>query len=81
MTTTPVSHLKEYSTEDFTGGHPSRFQPRPTGLYFDEQTGTGVSLLCKLYDLYSTYFSPGDSSRRLVKSWTHLILTQAMPSH
>jgi len=25
-------------------GHPSRYQPRPTGLNFGEQTGTGVSL-------------------------------------
>ena len=23
-------------------GHPSRYQPRPTGLNFGEQTGTGV---------------------------------------
>ena len=30
---------------DFPGGHPSSYQPRPTGLNFDEQTGD--SLLCK----------------------------------
>ena len=24
------------------GGHASRYQPRPTGLNFGEQTGTGV---------------------------------------
>ena len=26
----------------YLDGHPSRYQPRPTGLNFDEQTGTGV---------------------------------------
>ena len=26
----------------YRDGHPSRFQPRPTGLNFGEQTGTGV---------------------------------------
>ena len=28
----------------YRDGHPSRYQPRPTGLNFGEQTGTGVSL-------------------------------------
>ena len=28
----------------YLDGHPSRYQPRPTGLNFGEQTGTGVSL-------------------------------------
>ena len=27
----------------YLDGHPSRYQPRPTGLNFGEQTGTGVS--------------------------------------
>ena len=27
----------------YPDGHPSRYQPRPTGLNFGEQTGTGVS--------------------------------------
>ena len=26
----------------YLDGHPSRYQPRPTGLNFGEQTGTGV---------------------------------------
>ena len=26
----------------YRDGHPSRYQPRPTGLNFGEQTGTGV---------------------------------------
>jgi len=26
----------------YVDGHPSRYQPRPTGLNFGEQTGTGV---------------------------------------
>ena len=26
----------------YLDGHPSRYQPRPTGLDFGEQTGTGV---------------------------------------
>ena len=26
----------------YLDGHPSRYQPRPKGLYFGEQTGTGV---------------------------------------
>ena len=26
----------------YRDGHPSRYQPRPTGLNFAEQTGTGV---------------------------------------
>ena len=26
----------------YPDGHPSRYQPRPTGLNFGEQTGTGV---------------------------------------
>ena len=26
----------------YRDGHPSRYQPHPTGLNFDEQTGTGV---------------------------------------
>ena len=26
----------------YRGGHPSRYQPHPTGLNFGEQTGTGV---------------------------------------
>ena len=29
----------------YLDGHPSRYQPRPTGLNFGEQTGTGVFLL------------------------------------
>ena len=29
----------------YLGGHPSRYQPRPTGLNFGEQTGTGVFAL------------------------------------
>ena len=29
----------------YPDGHPYRYQPRPTGLNFGEQTGTGVSLL------------------------------------
>ena len=28
----------------YLDGHPSRYQPRPTGPNFGEQTGTGVSL-------------------------------------
>ena len=28
----------------YPDGHPSRYQPRPTGLNFGEQTGTGVFL-------------------------------------
>ena len=27
----------------YLDGHPSRYQPRPTGLYFGEQMGTGDS--------------------------------------
>jgi len=27
----------------YLDGHPSKYQPRPTGLNFGEQTGTGVS--------------------------------------
>ena len=30
----------------YLDGHPSRYQPRPTGLNFGEQTRTGVSLWC-----------------------------------
>ena len=29
-------------SEFYQDGHPSRYQPRPTGLNFGEQTGTGV---------------------------------------
>ena len=29
----------------YRDGHPSRYQPRPTGLNFGEQTGTGVFTL------------------------------------
>ena len=29
----------------YLDGHPSRYQPRPTGLNFGGQTGTGVSPL------------------------------------
>ena len=43
MFTTPAWLPKEYSTGYFyLDGHPSRYQPRPTGLNFGEQTGTGV---------------------------------------
>ena len=31
----------------YLDGHPSRYQPRPTGLNFGEQTGTGVFPLVK----------------------------------
>ena len=33
-------------------GHPSRYQPRPTGLNFGEQTGTGVFPLVIAVPLY-----------------------------
>ena len=37
------------SRGDFPDGHPSNYQLHSTGLIFDEQTGTGVSLWCKPY--------------------------------
>ena len=43
MSTTPAWLPIEYSTGFFyLDGHPSRYQPRPTGLNFGEHTGTGV---------------------------------------
>ena len=43
----------------YLDGHPSRYQPRPTGLNFGEQTGTGVfplviavhQTLCKIVEI------------------------------
>ena len=37
------------------GGHPSSFQPHPTGLMFSEQMGKGVTPWCKPYS--SSLFS------------------------
>ena len=37
LTSQGVQHRVPY-----LDGHPSRYQPRPTGLNFGEQTGTGV---------------------------------------
>ena len=38
----------------YRDGHPSRYQPRPTGLNFGEQTGTGVFPLVIAVPLYTT---------------------------
>ena len=38
----------------YPDGHPSRYQPRPTGLNFGEQTGTGVFPLVIAVQLLST---------------------------
>ena len=35
----------------YLDGHPSRYQPHPTGLNFGEQTGTGVFPLVKAVPL------------------------------
>ena len=37
----------------YLDGHPSRYQPRPTGLNFGEQTGTGVFPLVVAVPHYS----------------------------
>ena len=36
--------------------HPSRYQPRPTGLNFGEQTGTGVFPLVTAVSRFSTAY-------------------------
>ena len=38
----------------YIDGHPSRYQPRPTGLNFGEQTGTGVFPLAIAAPIYIT---------------------------
>ena len=38
----------------YLDGHPSRYQPRPTGLNFGEQTGTGVFPLVIAVPMYVT---------------------------
>ena len=56
MSTTPAWLPLEYSTGCFyLDGHPSRYQPRPTGLNFGEQTGTGVFPLVIAVSLPSLY--------------------------
>ena len=42
LTSQEVQHRVNYPD-----GQPSRYQPRPTGLNFGEQTGTGVFPLVK----------------------------------
>ena len=43
MSTTPAYAPKEVQHRVFClDGHPSRYQPRPKGLNFGEQTGSGV---------------------------------------
>ena len=40
----------------YLDGHPSRYQPRPTGLNFGEETGTGVFPLVIAIPPWSTSF-------------------------
>ena len=52
-----VTTISEAVTWSLGFGHPSRYQPRSTGLNFGEQTGTGVfpreqSLSVLLYILF-----------------------------
>ena len=73
MTTTPAWFPKEYTTVDFSDGHPSSYQPRPTSVSkrepvfpFCERRTAKVTVCVSsksivgrtLYDLSSTYFSP-----------------------
>ena len=48
----------------YLDGHPSRYQPRPTGLTFGEQTGTGVFPLVRAVPILRsmvTLFTINDS--------------------
>ena len=41
----------------YRDGHPSRYQPRPTGLNFSEQTGTGIFPLVTAVPLQEYFIS------------------------
>ena len=52
----------------YPDGHPSRYQPRPTGLNFSEQTGTGVFPLVIAVPLMKTMTENNTTERTLVLS-------------
>ena len=55
----------------YRDGHPSRYQPRPTGLNFGEQTGTGVFPRGKDHRTYSTTRLPVTGNSHLERERTN----------